>query len=105
MRRAILTCLALGAPFGAQAMDINCSAPSVVFGDARPGQGSSVGVWIAVDENGLGWQVFHDLRDEQVISRVDQYAVLDMRNRRTTRNLGFMPIQPGSDFCRAIATS
>ena len=89
MRRAILTCLALAAPFGAQAMDINCSAPSVVFGDARPGQGSSVGVRIAVDENGLGWQVFHDLRDGRVISRVDQYAVLDMRNSANYSKPGF----------------
>ena len=74
MRRAILTCLAVATPFAPQAMDINCSAPSVVFGDARPGPGSSVGVRVAVDENGLGWQVCHDLRDGRVISRVRNIA-------------------------------
>jgi hypothetical protein len=76
----VLVAISAAIPAPAQAVDINCSGPLVVFGDARPGPGSSVGVRVAVDENGLGWQVFHDVRDGRVISRVDQYAVLDMRN-------------------------
>jgi hypothetical protein len=61
----------------------------VTFGDAHPGSGSSVGVRIAIDQGRFGWQVFHDLRDGRVISRIDQYAVVDMRNAVNYRKPGF----------------
>jgi hypothetical protein len=91
MSKTLVVVVAISAtiPAPAYAVDINCSAPLVVFGDARPGPGSSVGVRVAVDENGLGWQVFHDLRDGRVISRVDQYAVVDMRNPANYSKPGF----------------
>jgi hypothetical protein len=85
----VLVAISAAIPAPAHAVDINCSAPLVVFGDARPGPGSSVGVRVAVDENGLGWQVFHDLRDGRVISRIDQYAVVDMRNAVNYQKPGF----------------
>ncbi len=77
---AVLVAIAAVIPAAAHALDINCEAPLVVDGDARQGPGTSVGVRVAIDENGLGWQVFHDLRDGRVISRVDQYEVNDLRN-------------------------
>jgi hypothetical protein len=81
MRRALLAlCIALLGSTAARAIDINCGAPLVDIGDARQGPGSSRDVRIAIDEGGLGWQVFHDLNDGRVISRADQYAVNDLRN-------------------------
>jgi aspartyl protease len=85
----VLVAISAAIPAPAYAIDINCSAPLVVFGDARNGPGSSVSVRVAVDENGLGWQVFHDLRDGRVISRIDQYAVIDMRNAVNYQKPGF----------------
>lgn len=75
-----LVAIAAAIPTEARAFDINCGAPFVGYGDARSGPGTSVAVRVAIDENGLGWQVFHDLRDGRVISRVDQYEVNDLRN-------------------------
>jgi hypothetical protein len=81
MRRAVLALgIALVGSTAAWAIEINCGAPLVDVGDARQGPGSSRDVRIAIDEGGLGWQVFHDLNDGRVISRVDQYAVNDLRN-------------------------
>jgi hypothetical protein len=43
----------------------------------------------AIDQGRFGWQVFHDLRDGRVISRIDQYAVIDMRNAVNYQKPGF----------------
>ena len=77
---AALVAIAAAIPAVAHALNINCEAPLVAYGDARQGPGTSVGVRVAIDENGLAWQVFHDLRDGRVIARVDQYEVNDLRN-------------------------
>jgi hypothetical protein len=86
---AALFAIAAAVPAAAHALDINREAPMVTFGDARPGSGSSVRVRIAIDQGRFGWQVFHDLRDGRVISRVDQYAVVDMRNAVNYQKPGF----------------
>jgi len=66
--------------WAAQAWDIQCAQPLVIFGDNRPGPGMSTDVRVALDQDGKGWQVWHDLADGRVISRADQYAVNDLRN-------------------------
>jgi hypothetical protein len=88
---AALFAIAAAVPAAAHALDINCEAPMVAFGDARPGSGSSVGVRISIDQGRFGWQVFHDLRDGRVISRIDQYAVIDMRNAVNYQKPGVSP--------------
>ena len=71
-----LVAIAAVVPAAAHAVDINCLAPVVSLGSP----GNSSGVRVAVDENGLAWQVFHDLSDGRVISRADQYQVTDERD-------------------------
>jgi hypothetical protein len=82
MRKHLLVfLLAMAAPMGvARAWDIQCAQPLVIFGDNRPGPGTSTDVRVALDQDGNGWQVWHDLADGRVISRADQYAVNDLRN-------------------------
>jgi Aspartyl protease len=82
MRKHLLAfLLATAAPVGAaQAWDIQCAQPLVIFGDNRPGPGMSTDVRVALDQDGKGWQVWHDLADGRIISRADQYAVNDLRN-------------------------
>src|ERR1700722_2721317 len=85
MRRAALALgIALLGSTAARAIDITCGAPLVDVGDARQGPGSSRDVRIAIDEGGLGWQVFHDLNDGRVISRAEQDAVSYLRNPRVS---------------------
>jgi hypothetical protein len=90
MMRALtlLGCALLGTT-SAQALDINCGAPLVDIGDARVGPGSTRDVRVAIDEGGLGWQVFQDLNDGRVISRADQYAVNDLRNPMVAKRLHY----------------
>ena len=86
MKRSLLAAMAaiLISTTAASAFEVNCGAPRVAIGD-EPDNNPVVNVSVRYDANDRAWRIFHRLRNGLVVSRSEQYAVLDATSERKTQ--------------------
>jgi len=69
----------------ASALELTCAAPRVLRGDDPRDTNPVVKVEVKYSDPDHAWRIFHHLRDGAVVSRSEQYAVLDTSNERKTQ--------------------
>jgi Bacterial SH3 domain len=61
----------------AQAYEVTCGAPQVLFGDDVRDNNPVVSVEVNYEPDDHAWRIFHNLRNGLVVSRSEQYAITD----------------------------
>ena len=82
MKKLLLATAALLAlTASSHALEISCEAPRVLLGDETFDRNPVVSVDITYVPEDHSWRVFHTLRNGLVVSRSEQYAIMDASNR------------------------
>jgi hypothetical protein len=86
MRRPVLAAAALLliSTAAASAFEMNCGAPRTYLGEDRSANPVTK-IVIKYSPDDHAWRVFHYLRDGLVVSRSEQYAIMDASNDRKTQ--------------------
>lgn len=89
MKKLLLTATFVVATFAAaSAIELKCNAPQMLAGEDATDTNPVVMVDVRHDEQ--GWLVKHYLRNGEIVSRNDQYAISDMTNSSKTEWQGIL---------------
>jgi hypothetical protein len=86
----------------ANAAELVCGAPKVIFGDQRGDPNPVVSVEVNYNKDRHEWLVFHHLADGSVVARNQQYAMVDGTNASQTRWAGSLNRNPALYMIGAI---
>ena len=87
MKRSLLAAgaMLLISTAAASALELNCGTPHVAVGDDPRDNNPVVKIDVRYIPDDHEWRVFHYLRNGLVVSRTEQYAIMDASNDRKTQ--------------------